>query len=288
MKNYFSILGVPQNASDEEIKKAYRALAMKHHPDRGGDQSKFQEIQEAYAVLSDPQKKAEWLNESHNPHEGFHFNFNFGGPGGHPGSIFDDIFRSFGGQGFGAQQMPRRNKDLKATIDLDLASTLSPQQKHVSVTHLNGISKTVTIDIPRGVNGNMQMKFAGHGDQSLADLPAGDLYINFRILRNPEYEIEGLDLIKTIRISCLDAITGTTLKIKTLENNELEWNVPPGSQHNAKFRLGQYGLWNLNHPVRGQLIGHIQLVVPTNLTLDQLASISNISQQLNNPSEKTQ
>lgn len=276
MKDYFNILGVGQSASDDEIKRAYRGLAMKHHPDRGGDQTKFQEIQEAYAVLSDPQKKAEWLAQTQGSPGGFHFNFNFGGPGGSP---FEDLFRQFHGTPF-HQQVPRRNKDLKVNVDLDLASTLTAQQKHISVTHLNGTAKTVTIDIPRGVNGNMQMKFAGHGDQSLADLPPGDLYINFRILRNPEYEIEGIDLIKVIRLNCLDAITGTSVKVKTLEGTELEWSVPPGTQNNSKFRLGQYGLWNVNHPVRGQLFGYVQIMIPADLTKEQLAIVEKLSLEL--------
>lgn len=283
MKDYFNILGVAQNAPDDEIKRAYRSLAMKHHPDRGGDQNKFQEIQEAYGVLSDPQKKAEWIAQSHgNPFGGqpHGFHFNFGGPGGSP---FDEIFRQFHGSPYGGQphQAPKRNRDLKVNVDLELASTLEGQQKHISVTKLNGAAKTVTIDIPRGVNGNMQMKYAGHGDHSQPDVSPGDLYISFRILRHPDFEIDGIDLIKSIRLNCLDAITGTTIKIKTLEGKELEWNVPAGTQNNAKFRLGPYGLWNIDHPVRGNLIGHIQLTVPTNLTTEQLIAIENLSKQLN-------
>ena len=289
MKDYFNILGVAQNAPDDEIKRAYRSLAMKHHPDRGGDQSKFQEVQEAYGVLSDPQKKAEWMAQTQgNPFGhpfgpggpgGFHFSF--GGPGG-GANAFDDIFKHFHGSPFGGHphQAPRRNRDLKVNVDLELSSTLEGQQRHISVTQLNGGNKTVTIDIPRGVNGNMQMKYAGHGDQSQPDLPPGDLYINFRILRHPDFEIEGLDLIKVIRLNCLDAITGTTVKIKTLEGKELEWNVPVGTQNNAKFRLGQYGLWNIDHPVRGNLIGHIQLSVPTNLTTEQLIAVEKLSKQI--------
>ena len=285
MKDYFNILGVDQNASDDEIKRAYRSLAMKHHPDRGGDQAKFQEIQEAYGTLGDPQKKAEWIAQTRGGpfrHPGG-FQFNFGEPGGNQ---FDEFFRQFADAGFARAQMHRRNKDLKVIIDLDLASTLEAQQKHISVKHLNGSVRTVTIDVPRGVNGNMQMKYAGHGDQSQADLPPGDLYINFRILRHPEFDIEGIDLVKTIRLSCLEAITGTSLKIKTLDGTELEWNVPVGTQANSKFRLGQYGLWNLNHPVRGNLIGVVQLTVPTNLTTEQLLAVEKLSTEIKESNRK--
>jgi len=291
MKDYFNILGVAPGASDEEIKKAYRSLAMKHHPDRGGDQAQFQEVQEAYAVLSDPQKRAEWDMQRNGGGQfggggpgGFHFNFNFGQGGGDPFDIHD-LFRNFhqgGGDPFGGfqQRQQRRNRDLEVTIDLDLASTLDKQTKHISVTHLNGTRKTVSVDIPRGVNGNMRMKYAGHGDQSNSDLPAGDLYINFRVLRNPNFEIEGMDLIKVVRLNCLDAITGTSLSVDTLDGKTLNWNVPVGTQHGSRFRLGQHGLWNIDHPVRGSLIAHIHLVVPSDLTAEQLIAIEKISQQL--------
>ena len=134
MKDYFNILGVGADASEEDIKRAYRTLAMKHHPDRGGDQAKFQEIQEAYSVLTDPQKRAEWeMHRNGNPFGqgmpgGFHFNFNFGGPG-QPFDI-NDIFGQFNGDPFqGFRQQQRRNRDLKVVVDLDLASTLEPQKK---------------------------------------------------------------------------------------------------------------------------------------------------------------
>ena len=161
-----------------------------------------------------------------------------------------------------------------------MASTLSAQQRHINVSHLNGTQKTVTIDIPRGVNGNMQMKYAGHGDHSYQELPAGDLYISFRILRHPDFEIEGLDLIKSERISSLDVITGSQLNIVTLEGKELSWTIPAGTQHGARFRLGQYGLWNPSHPVRGSLIVQVNLSTPTNLTPEQLSVIERLSREL--------
>ena len=128
MKDHFSTLGVEPSANDEEIKKAYKKLAMKHHPDRGGDQSKFQEIQEAYDTLSNPQKRAQWEQERQfggaGGPGGFHFNFGFG-------HDINDIFRQFTGGGF--RHAPQRNRDLRLGIEIDLESTLEelcipPQQ----------------------------------------------------------------------------------------------------------------------------------------------------------------
>lgn len=287
MKNYFDILGVADTASDDEIKKAYRSLAMKHHPDRGGDQAKFQEIQEAYAVLSDPQKLAEWQSQFRGnpfarggPGGGFHFNFN-NGPQGDPFDIHD-IFRNFqqGGDPFGSfRQQQRRNRDLKVLVELDLVSTLDKQTKHISVKHINGTRETVTVDIPRGVNSNMQMKYAGHGDRSIADLPPGDLYISFRVHNHPDFIVEGLDLIRVIKLNCLDAITGTTINISGLDNKQFDWNVPVGTQNGARFRIAQQGLWSVEHPIRGSLILQIELIVPTNFTAEQLLSLEKISKE---------
>jgi DnaJ-class molecular chaperone len=146
MKDYFKILGVEPAASDDAVKKAYRSLAMKHHPDRaGGDSIQFKEIQEAYNVLSDPQKRSEWEQAQHgNPFSGgFHFNF-----GGNPVDV-NDIFRQFNagqdpfgrfGQdpfgGFRQAQPLRKNRDLRIAIELALSSTLEPQVKHLSLIHI--------------------------------------------------------------------------------------------------------------------------------------------------------
>ena len=284
MKDYFSILGVPESASEEEIKKAYRSLAMKHHPDRGGDQAKFQEIQEAYATLTDPQKRAEWdmqRNGRGNPFGGhpggFHFNFNFGQPGGDPFDIHD-IFRNFhNGGGF---QHQRKNRDLKVVVDIDLASTLDAQTKHISVQHLNGQRRTVTIEIPRGVNSNMQIKYAGHGDQSYQDLPPGDLYIHFRVHASPEFQVEGLDLVRVVKVNCIDAITGSKVNVTGIDGKEFEWTVPMATQHGSRFRVSQQGLWAYDRPTRGSLILQIELVVPNNLTAEMLTTLEHMSTQL--------
>lgn len=296
MKNYFDILGISPEASEEDIKKAYRSLAMKHHPDRGGDQTKFQEIQEAYDILSDPQKKAEWnmmRQGGGNPFAhpgahpgGFHFNFNFT-PGADPFDIHE-VFRNmhngagpFGGFGpQGPQQHVRKNRDLRVAIDLDLVSTLEKQTKHISVKHINGRRETVTVEIPRGVTGNMQMKYAGYGDRSQADLPPGDLYINFRVHTHPDFIIEGIDLIRVVKLNCIDAITGTTVNITGLDGAEFSVNVPVGTQNNTRFKIGHQGLYSLEHPHRGNLMLHVELTVPNNLNTEQLLTLERISQEL--------
>lgn len=283
MKDYYSILGVSEQSTDDEIKRAYRSLAMKHHPDRGGDSAKFQEIQEAYDVLTNPQKKAEWQAQKNGFHQfggghpggGFHFNFGSGG--------FDihDIFRNFHGDPFGGfQNRQQKNRDLRVAVEIDLADTLTQQTKHISVKHLNGTRQTVTVDIPRGVSPQTQMKYANYGDHSHETLPPGDLYIEFRIKPHPDFIVEGIDLVRIIKLNCIDAITGTTVNVKGLDGKEFEWNVPVGTQNGTKFRIQNEGLWALDQPFRGSLYLVIDIKVPTNLTTDQLLKLESLRKEI--------
>lgn len=283
MKNYYQTLGLNPEASDEDIKKAYRSMAMKFHPDRGGDQEKFQEIQEAYNVLSDPQKRAQMHQQQSNPFQnaggpgGFHFSFGGGGP-----QDFGDIFRHFQGGNpfdmFGNQQP--RNRDLRAIIDLDLASTLQAQSKTISVKHLNDQRHPLSVDIPRGVRSGMQMKYAGHGDKSNPNFPPGDLYIEFRVLPHSKFQIDGIDLINTVQVNCLDAITGKSIIVDGLDDRQFEWSMPPGTQHGAKFIIQGQGIWAVDHPIRGNLVIQANITIPSGLNREQLNLVNELKTKL--------
>jgi len=271
MKDYFNILGVDRSASEDEIKKAYRGLAMKHHPDRGGNQTKFQEIEEAYRVLTDPNQRQQWEQQTQNPFGGggggFHFNFN--------STDINDMFRGFqGGDPFHMfHRQQQRNRDLRVSIVLDLTGTLEKQSKNISVQHLNGQQHQLTIEIPRGVRTGMQMKYASHGDHSNQSIPPGDLYIEFQLAPHPEFEIEGIDLIRPVSLDCLTAMSGTEIIINGLDGRQFSWTVPPGTQHGAKFKIQGQGIWALDQPVRGSIIAVVTVTVPTGLTRDQIDSV---------------
>lgn len=274
-KDYFNILGVAAGASEEEIKKAYKRLAMKHHPDRGGDQAKFQEIQEAYDVLTNPQRRGQWEQERHfgqGGHPGgFTFNFGFG-------QNIDDIIRQFHGghNPFGGFQQPQRNRDLRVVLDLDLASTLEKQNRQVNIRQGNGVNKTVDIEIPRGVMSGMQMRCQGLGDQSNSNLPPGDLYVDFRVHPHPEFQFNGINLYKNLQINCLDAILGIQSTVNGLDGRVFDINIPAGTQSGTKFRIPGQGLWDVNQPIRGDLFVEVSLQVPQVLTKEQIERLQQL------------
>jgi DnaJ-class molecular chaperone len=252
--DYYSTLGVPRGASDDDIKKAYRKLAMQHHPDRGGDQNKFQQIQEAYDTLGDAGKRQQYDNPQPQGFGGDGFHFQFNGGGG-----FEDIFAQFG---FGGPfQQQRKNKDLRIQIELDLVGTLQDQNKTISVQTTNGTRENVQVNIPRGIRSGQQMRFPGLGDNMFNTIPRGDLFVHFAVRPDPQFSVEGDDVVYHSVIDALDAIIGTTIDVPNLESKVYRLTVPAGTTHGTRMRLPGQGLYNLNQPTRGHLIVEIQLSV---------------------------
>ena len=257
--DYYSILGVDRKASDQEIKQAYRKLAMKHHPDRGGDANKFQQIQEAYNVIGDAQKRQEYDNPQPQ-HQGFHFNF---GGGSHP---FDEIFASFG---FGggpdpfAQMRQRKNKDLRIQLDVELIDTLQDTVKTVSIQTTTGERQTVQVNIPKGIRSGHQMRFPGLGDNMFNTIARGDLYVHFNVVANPQFSVENDDLVYSIQLDVLDAMTGTVIDVPTLESKVFRLTIPAGTVHGARLRLPNQGLYTINTERRGNLLVVVNLRVQT-------------------------
>jgi curved DNA-binding protein len=265
--DYYSILGVPRDASEDEIKAAYRKLAMKHHPDRGGDQAQFQNIQEAYDTLRDNQKRAAYDNPQP---QGAHFSFNFGG-----GDPFGDIFAQFGfGDPFAhmRQQQQRRNKDIRIRIHVTLSETLKEQTKTVSVQTTSGERQTVNVTIPQGITTGSTIKYPGLGDNMFTTLPRGDLIVQFVVEEDPRYSIHGIDLVYKTVINSIDAMTGVSVDIPGVEDRVFNMQIPPGTAHGAKFRIPNQGLYAMNHngQVRGSLIVEIFIDVLKCTTPQQL------------------
>lgn len=280
MTTHYETLGVSETATQDEIKKAYRSLASKHHPDKGGDTAKFQEIQAAYAILEDANKRAQYDHERRNPNMGgFRFNMNGHEMNGVPPEMAD-LFRNFGfsfGDGFHRPQQPKRNKDLRIAIPINLVDTLEAHKRIVEFRTTNGQAQTVEVDIPKGVHTHTNIKYPNLGDNFFATLPRGDLIVEFRIIPDSRFEISGYDLVTRLDINCLDAIIGTEQEFVTLDNKTFSITIPAGTQTGTKFKVPSQGLYAMNQQMRGNLYLIANITVPTNLSNDQLETIRQLT-----------
>ena len=222
--DYYSTLGLKRGASDAEIKKAYRSMAMKHHPDRGGDQNKFKEISTAYEALTDPDKKRiidMGGDPNAQPGSGFNqgpFEFHFG-----TGNI-NDIFGNFGFGGFG-QQPQRRNKSLNINVEVSLEDILNGKDINAEIGIPGGKNKIINIAIPPGIENGQQIRYEGMGDNSISNLRPGDLIVNVMVRPHAVFQREGTSLVLEKEVSVCDAILGSFLEIKTLDNKTLSINI---------------------------------------------------------------
>lgn len=278
MANAYETLGVPTGASDEDIKKAYRKMASQHHPDKGGDTQKFQEIQSAYDTLSDPQRRAQHDNPNpfgHGAPGGFEFHFGGGQP--------QDIFEQFFSQGFGGGHNPfnqrahqsRRNKDLRVQLTVNLSETLAEQKKTISVQTTKGDRYNIDVNIPRGVNPGTTIKYSQMGDNMFDTLTRGDLYVIINVNNDSECEMHGINLVKRVQVDAIDAMLGIDTIVRGLDGREFAVKIPQGCQHDMKFGLQGQGLYQMNSPARGDLIVVVEITVPM-LNEEQLSMLRNI------------
>jgi len=281
MANAYETLGVPKGASESEIKRAYRKLAGQHHPDKGGDTHKFQEIQSAYEILTDPVRRQQHDNptpfhHTHTSPNGSHFEFNFGGGAGP-----EDIFQQFFSQGFGGpnpfhrQQQPRRNKDLRINIQVSLAETLDDIHKSVSVQTTKGERFTVDVNIPRGVGNGTTIKYSQMGDNFFDSLTRGDLYVIINIIADQRFELHGLNLVSNLEINSIEAMTGCDKIIQGIDDREYNIKIPKACQFGTKFGLQGQGLYQMNTDARGDLIVNVT-VKTLALSDEQLNILRNI------------
>jgi DnaJ-class molecular chaperone len=249
MTDHYAALGVDRTASSDQIKQAFRKLASTHHPDKGGDTKKFQEIQSAYAVLGDAQKRAEYDNPRPQ----------FSGFGGGINDIFSQMF----GQSHAAQQA--RRSHVRMSLWITLLDVVRGGRRPVGIGTAAGTS-TVEIDIPLGINDGDNVQYQGIA-------PGGqDLVIQFRVQPHAEFRREGLTLHTTHKISVWDLILGSDAEIRTIDNRHLVITIPPGCQPGAVLRLQQQGIHDRNGQ-KGDLMVHVQAQIPATIAPELLAAI---------------
>lgn len=276
MSDYYQILGVSKDASPDEIKKAYRGLASKHHPDKGGDTAKFQEIQTAYATLSDAEKRHQYDNPRPDGFQQY---------GGFPPG-FEDIFSHFAGGGnpfgdiFGRQQrtqQPQRNRTLNMQTSITLEEAFLGKELLATITLPSGKDQTIEVKIPAGIHDGTTLRLSGMGDNSVANLPRGDIHLTVRIEEHSRFVRNGDDLLTTLKVSAIDAILGKTEQVTTIDGKVLEVKITPGTQHGQMLGATGYGMPKMHdNRFKGRLLMQVNIVVPTNLTQTQLEKLKNL------------
>jgi DnaJ-class molecular chaperone len=255
MTDYYATLGVQRTATADEIKRAYRRLASQHHPDKGGDTKKFQEIEEAYRTLSDVNKKQQYDNPS------AHVNVNNFGFGNSPFN-FDEIFAQFGTR-FNQQHRPQTQARLTLWINLIDVARSGPKTITVSTPHG---SNALEINIPQGIEDGDSVQYAGIA-------PGGvDLIITFRITPDPLWQRQGPNLITKKDVSIWDLILGGAIEIRDLQGTTLQLTIPQRSNPGTILRVRGRGLLGRAGNA-GDLLIQLNAQIPVNIDSNILDAI---------------
>ena len=285
MKNYYDILGVPRSASQAEIKKAFRELAKKYHPDRHkGDKAaeeKFKNISEAYDVLGDTKKKQQYDQFGQWTHGGAPgagdagsyrtYSWTSGGAGPDFGDIFSEIFgmggvggaargstRSRGGAGFSpfgqAYQEPSHGEDIHYTMDIDFMEAVHGSTAKISVKR-GGKASTLSVKIPAGVRDGQKIRLAGKG------VGGGDLFITLHIRPHERFRREGNNIYIDLPLSIVEAVLGCQVEVPTLKG-PVSLKVPAGTSSGAKLRLKGKGMPKSAGQAEGDLYAVVKIVLP--------------------------
>ena len=284
MANYYNTLGVSPNADQEEIKRAYRKLAAQHHPDKaGGDTVKFQEIQAAYDTLGDPNKRQQYDNPQPQFHGPGGFHFSFGGGSAPPG--FEEIFAQFTnsnpfGDIFGQRRgHPQRNRNINIQTTITLEEAFYGKNLIANIGLPSGREQTIEVQIPPGISDGITLRLTNMGDDSIPNVPRGDIHLTVKIDNNTAFHRQNDDLVYQLDLNCLDAIVGKLIRINTLDKKQIDVNIAPGTQHGQILVVHGHGMPLLNNPqMRGKLLIQSNIIVPKNLNQYQCDLIRKVLQ----------
>ncbi|QDU35582.1 Curved DNA-binding protein [Poriferisphaera corsica] len=325
-KDYYETLGVSRDSSADEIKRAFRKLAQKFHPDmnkEAGAEDRFKEINEAYEVLGDADKRrrydalgANWkagqdfrAPPGFEGHENVHFGGDMGG-GFSSGGIndffeslfgsrgrqssgasgFEEMFRGasghsgFGGMGGGARTM--RGQDVESELAVTLEEVFHGGSRRVSLQMPNGGTKTIEVKIPKGITDGKTIRLKGQGGPSPSGGESGDLLLKLRIMPHREYGVDNHQLTKELRLRPDEAALGGRFDVKVMEG-DVTVRVHEGAQNGQKMRLKGKGLPTGKGDARGDLILTIQVVIPRELDESQKEAFKSLGEALQdfNPRE---
>ena len=296
-KDYYAALGVAKDASAADIKKAYRKLAQKHHPDvskDAGAEEKFKDIAEAYQTLKDADKRAAYDRlGKHAPGENFQPPPDWGGQGGGNFSFEDidlsDLFAGLGGRGAGAHgqraqmQMPGEDYDVTAKIPLEDAARGTLVDLNLSVPEydangrLHRVARTFKARIPQGATQGQRLRLRGKGGKGFNGGPDGDLYLNIELLPHALFRPAGHDLYIDLPLAPWEAALGATVAVPTLAG-AVNLKIPAGTLAGQKLRLSKRGLPRPQGEA-GDLFAIAQIVVPPTLTEREKALLTELASE---------
>jgi curved DNA-binding protein len=308
-KDYYAILGVPGDASAEDIKKAFRKLARQYHPDKARDkkagEEKFKEINEAYEILGDPQNRkkydqlgARWKEGAgseppssqqgrarSSPDGSQDYEFHFGGSTG-----FSDFFEQFFGRGggfggvgggeFGAEQFRQdrgslRGNDIEGDILVTLDEVMNGSTRTISLQHTDprtgqGKTETIRVRIPPGVHDGQSIRVRGKGGEGASGGEPGDLFLRVRLAAHPDFRAHGTDLYYDLDLAPWEAVLGTTVTVPTL-SVQVKLHIPPGTNNGQKLRVRGQGLPKGQSGERGDLYVVVNVQLPQKLSDEERA-----------------
>lgn len=298
-KDYYQVLGVKKDASADEIKRAYRKLAVKYHPDKNpgdkGAEERFKEINEAYAVLSDPQKKQQYDQFGS---AGFHQKFTQEDifRGFDVGDIFqdmgfgtEDIFsRIFGGgfetafrggrhAGHAGRHRAHRGRDATMLLPISFREAYSGCEKRVAIKR-DGKTEEISVKVPAGIEDGAKLHVPGKGEPGVGGGPAGGLYLQVKVGGDPVFTRDGDDILVTQEIRFTEAVLGTSIDVPTLEGTK-RIKVPAGIQPGTKIRLKGFGFPALGKTGKGDLYVQVGVKVPEQLTAQQKRLLEELAEK---------
>jgi curved DNA-binding protein len=314
-EDYYQVLGVDKKATADDIKKAYRKLALKWHPDKNPNnkaaEEKFKKISEAYAVLSDDKKRGEYdqfgsadqYRQQYSQEDIFRDvnldeilrSFGFGGAragggrttfrttrrGGGARDDYDDPFAGLfgGGMGGGRQQyanMPQKGQDAEYNLSITLEESVFGADKKISFQLENRV-EDISVKIPAGINSGKKLRLPGKGLSGYNGGPSGDLYLNINVLPHPIYARDGNDLYIEKTIKFTQAVLGTSIDVTTLDGSVKRLKISPGTQNNTKIRVKGYGVPGLKGAPKGDLYVKINVDVPKKLSDRQMKLVQQLA-----------
>ncbi len=312
-EDYYQVLGVDKKATADEIKKAYRKLAVKWHPDKNPNnkaaaEEKFKKISEAYAVLSDAKKReqydqfgsADQYRQQYSQEDifrGFDLDeilrsFGFGGARGGKATFRTGTRRGGGGYqeyeedpfaglfgGGGRQQyrdMPQKGQDAEYNLSISLEESVLGAEKKISL-QLEDRIEDINVKIPPGISTGKKLRLPGKGLNGFNGGPNGDLYLNINVMPHPIFSRDGNDLYIEKTIKFTQAVLGTTIDVSTLDGTTKRLKIAPGTQNNTKIRMKGFGVPGLKGAVKGDQYVKINVEIPKKLTEKQMKVIEQLA-----------